>query len=80
MRFLLLAVSMFFFFTQPAYAYLDPGTGSMIIQMAIAGILSLSFTIKMYWYKIKMYWYKIKDFFSKDEQNEDSNPDDNESK
>lgn len=37
----------------PAYAYLDPGTGSMIIQMAIAGVLSAVFTMKMYWYRIK---------------------------
>lgn len=37
----------------PAHAYLDPGTGSMIIQMAIAGFLSALFTIKMYWYRIK---------------------------
>ena len=36
-----------------AFAYLDPGTGSMIIQMAIAGILGALFTIKLYWYKLK---------------------------
>ena len=39
--------------TSPAYAYLDPGTGSMILQMTIAGILSVAFTLKMYWYRIK---------------------------
>ena len=43
----------YLFCTAPAYAYLDPGTGSMIIQMAIAGFLSALFTIKMYWYRIK---------------------------
>ena len=36
-----------------AFAYLDPGTGSMIIKMAIAGILGALFTIKLYWYKFK---------------------------
>lgn len=45
--------------SSPAYAYLDPGTGSMIIQMAIAGIVSALFTIKMYWYRIKAAVYKI---------------------
>ena len=35
---LLLAVS-----SQPAYAYIDPGTGSMLIQMAIAGIAGALF-------------------------------------
>jgi len=39
----------------PAYAYLDPGTGSMVIQMTIAGVLSLTFAIKTYWYKIKSF-------------------------
>ena len=28
---------------QPAYAYVDPGTGSMLIQMAIAGIAGALF-------------------------------------
>ena len=37
----------------PAYAYLDPGAGSMIIQMLIAGIVGALFTIKMYWYRLK---------------------------
>ena len=37
----------------PAYAYLDPGTGSMIVQSTIAGILGIAFAIKMYWYRIK---------------------------
>ena len=29
--------------SQPAYAYIDPGTGSMLIQMAIAGIAGALF-------------------------------------
>ncbi len=49
----LLILTVFLSTVSPAYAYLDPGTGSMIIQMAIAGFLSALFTIKMYWYRIK---------------------------
>jgi hypothetical protein len=37
--------------TTPAYAYLDSGTGSMILQGLIAGIAMISLTIKMYWCK-----------------------------
>lgn len=33
-------------------AYLDPGAGSMLLQMILAGILGLSFTIKTYWRRI----------------------------
>lgn len=49
---------MIFVLVTPAYAYLDPGTGSMIIQMAIAGVLSALFAVKMYWYRIRIFVYK----------------------
>ena len=32
----------------PAYAYLDPGTGSMVLQVIVAGILGAAFTFKTY--------------------------------
>ena len=35
-----------------AHAYLDPGTGSIILQGIIAGIAVAWFTIKTYWYKL----------------------------
>ena len=48
------AVSSFFVLSLlplPAMAYLDPGTGSIILQGAIAGIAAAGFTIKLHWYK-----------------------------
>ena len=36
-----------------AQAYLDPGTGSFLVQMLIAGAVGAVFVIKMFWYKIK---------------------------
>jgi hypothetical protein len=38
------------FFCQKAQAYLDPGSGSMILQMILAGIFSLACTCKL-WFK-----------------------------
>jgi len=35
-----------------AEAYLNPGTGSMILQALIAGIAVLAVTVKMYWFKL----------------------------
>ncbi|QQG36181.1 MAG: hypothetical protein HYS17_11955 [Micavibrio aeruginosavorus] len=32
-----------------AHAYIDMGTGSMIFQMIVGGIVGASFTIKLYW-------------------------------
>ena len=42
----------------PAAAYLDPGTGSMILQGVIAGIAVAWFTIKTYWYRIQAFFGK----------------------
>jgi hypothetical protein len=43
-------------FASPAFAYLDPSTGSMIIS-AIVGILAtLGLAIKTYWYKLKSFF------------------------
>ena len=35
-----------------AHAYLDPGTGSMILQLVVAGVLGALFTIKTWWRQI----------------------------
>ena len=46
----LLAVVMLMVFIAPqkAEAYLDPGTGSMILQMIIAGIVGVGCTFRMW--------------------------------
>lgn len=43
----------------PAYAYIDPGTGSFMIQMLIAGFVSLTFVMKIFWKKIGFFFQKI---------------------
>jgi len=37
----------------PALAYLDPGTGSFVIQGIIAAIVGGGFAVKMFWGRIK---------------------------
>jgi len=44
--------------SQPAQAYLDPGSGSYVFQLLIAGFLTVSVTLKMYWRQIKSYLEK----------------------
>ncbi len=39
-----------------AFAYLDPGTGSYLFQLLIAGALGAMFTIKVFWAKIKVFF------------------------
>jgi hypothetical protein len=36
----------------PAFAYIDPGTGSALIQGLIAGIAAVSIAAKLYWHRI----------------------------
>jgi hypothetical protein len=35
------------------FAYLDPGTGSYLLQLALAGILGASYAVKHFWSRLK---------------------------
>jgi hypothetical protein len=48
----------FFILTTKAHAYLDPGTGSIILQ-AIVGAFAAFFT------SIYIFWDKVKNFYKK---------------
>jgi hypothetical protein len=39
--------------TSEAHAYLDPGTGSIIVQGVIGGIAAALVVVKLYWQKLK---------------------------
>lgn len=38
--------------TTSAHAYLDPGSGSMILQVLLGGLLSVAVVIKFYWNRL----------------------------
>jgi hypothetical protein len=38
--------------TTGAHAYLDAGTGSMILQVLLGGVAGLAIAGKLYWYKL----------------------------
>ena len=38
--------------TSSAHAYLDPGTGSMILQVLLGGVAGLALVGKLYWHKL----------------------------
>ena len=48
-----------FIFSEKAYAYLDPGTGSYILQLILAGLLGALFMVKTYWRNIKSFIFNI---------------------
>ena len=39
-----------------AHAYIDPGTGSFVFQMVVAGLLGALMYIKMAWQSIKLFF------------------------
>jgi hypothetical protein len=45
--------------TGPAYAYLDPGTGSILLQMLLGGVAGGLVVIRLYWARIKS-WFSPK--------------------
>lgn len=36
-----------------ALAYLDPGTGSMLLQVILGGVAAVGVAIKLYWHKLR---------------------------
>jgi len=48
------------------FAYLDPGTGSLIIQLLIGGLAALGISIKVF-------WKQIKGLFNKNKTNKEDN-------
>ena len=43
----------------PAHAYLDPFTGSAILQLTLGAIAGLLVTAKLYWIKIKQFYLRL---------------------
>lgn len=39
--------------------YLDPATGSLIIQMLVGAVLGAALTVKMWWYRLKEMFSRV---------------------
>lgn len=37
-----------------AQAYLDPGTGSMLLQVILGGVAAIGVAVKLYWHKLRV--------------------------
>ena len=53
----------FFLFTSSAFAYLDPGTGSIILQAIVGAFAAFFSTLYIFWEKVKIFFRKV---FKKD--------------
>jgi hypothetical protein len=41
-------------FAEPVFAYLDPGTGSMLLQVILGGVAAVGVAMKLFWHKIRV--------------------------
>ena len=46
-------------FANEAHAYIDPGTGSLIIQMIAGAFLASLMTVKLWWYRMTGFFTKV---------------------
>jgi hypothetical protein len=52
-------LSFFIFCSEPALAYLDPGTGSIILQALVAGVVSISVFFSSIRFKVAQFLKRI---------------------
>jgi hypothetical protein len=55
-----------------AQAYVDPGSGSVLLQVLIAGLLAVGFTIKTFWGNLKR---RVSGIFSRSHKAPDDDQD-----
>ena len=44
------------FWSMPAHAYLDPATGSILLQGLLAGVAGLVVVLRLYWRRVKAFF------------------------
>jgi hypothetical protein len=42
----------------PVYAYLDPGTGSVVIQALLASVVGGLAFVKLFWHRVKTFSFR----------------------
>ena len=46
------AVWVIFVCASPAYAYVDPGTGSMAVQLLLGGVAGVAVLLRLSWHRV----------------------------
>ena len=58
-----------------AFAYLDPGTGSVILQGVIGALAAIAVILKLYWHRLLRFFGLRKDLTNNEIVNKQSYPD-----
>ena len=56
----LLSMGVIALWSAPAHAYIDPGAGSMFLQLLVAAIAGGLWTLKAYWQRLKSYFTRVR--------------------
>jgi len=59
---LLSALCVLVFFTKPAHAYIDPGTGSVLLQVLLG---AAAIVIGIVWHRLKLLFSRVSRFFGR---------------
>ncbi len=51
--FLVLVLGWLFFEEGTLHAYLDPGSGSMLLQLLLGGFAGLGIIVKLFWHRLR---------------------------
>jgi uncharacterized membrane protein len=70
---LIISILAFYSISMPAYAYLDPGTGSIFLQGLFAGFAGLLAVMKIYWGRLKVFISRLGAYFFKKKNRDISN-------
>jgi len=54
-KLLLIVLLMGVSFPRESFAYIDPGTGTYILQILIAGLITASVAVRTFWKQIKLF-------------------------
>ena len=66
-KYILITITLLFFLSNNAYAYLDPGSGSIILQAILGFLAAVLATASYYWTKLKIFLSKL---LKKEKKNE----------
>jgi len=58
-------------FSSPAYAYINPGLGSILMQMLLGGLAGLAIVCKLYWAQVKKAFQNLSSK-NRDQKNKDT--------
>jgi hypothetical protein len=52
----LAVLTLLFVSERQLFAYIDPGSGSMLLQMILGGVAGVAVALRMYWHRVRAFF------------------------